>query len=316
MSADKSSLCSCDEHCRTLGDCCVDAHFHCFGAKPEETHMLLPNDSAIANALTTSMKCMPVNFVGRDENGQRQTVSRNYDMIAICPVGSEGDKQCLGIGSVLHATPVCLPRSHLIFKNIYCLLCHGFSKEEAVAFNVETEKYTHFSVPNECKTSADRMQCPKWFQVRGQTCPPYKNPVVIKDTGFTFKNQFCAFTMHADIQCLTYDDQLYSSNLPWTNHTIAVNFMDLLNFKGGNPIERISLGENGNDNRPGFSRVSFNKFDLIQFSWILLFLQATFAIIYVKLFVWTSVSYYVVELHVTASKYYQMSSIKQKPHIV
>ena len=275
MSADKSSLCSCDEHCRTLGDCCVDAHFHCFGAKPGDAHVLLPKeeDPIFSSSIRGSMTCVSlVTMGGINAAGSRPPILRYYNMISSCPVGTSGDVQCSDDDTnVLHATPICLPRLYLIFRNIYCLRCHGFSGEEAVAFSVNLPRCDHwqgelnrsvpletatlldsfwqycgylaqFSLPKVCETTADRMQCPR--DLVEKQCPAYSNPVRIN--GSIYKNQFCAPSIDADIQCLAYNERLYQV-FPGYNTMVFISFRVLLDFSNGYHVGEIEFTDNGNN---------------------------------------------------------------------
>ena len=280
MSANGKSLCSCDNSCRRLGDCCVDAHTHCFGARPDETHMFMPEKG---DSIISSMECQQQPFVGSaKEDGSHGNDLKNYYMISSC-----GDAQCMDVDTDnLHMTPVCLPQFHLIFRNIYCLLCHKYSPENAVAFTLNLFQCSHwpnelnttsfsenttvvnimwktcahiFGIPKECEATAYRMRCPiRWPAVQ-QRCPAYSNPVVFE--GNVYKNQFCITNTDINISCFTHDDHSYN-RLP-IGLNLNFSFIILLDFPSGYPISRIEIAENKTNNHYFISRRDFLKSSVI-----------------------------------------------------
>ena len=272
MVADKTALCSCDEHCRTLGDCCVDAHVHCFGARPDETHMLLPkeNDSTLSHDLTPSMICTMSLY----RNGTDEYILKDYRMVTSCPVGNDGDAKCSDVSTdLLHSSPVCLPQSYLIFRNIYCLRCHGFPQERAVAFELDVlgcyHWYDHMNktsgnatilrsfwkdcgskvvrnIPKACQTTASRMLCPI-KEMPGNTCAAYRNPVTITDTDLVYKNQFCTGNTNQDLKCFAYEQELYETPFMGFGFSFTT-FTVFLDFSHGHPVTTVKkFAEYGKD---------------------------------------------------------------------
>ena len=271
MSANGISMCSCDEFCRMLGDCCVDAHILCFGERPEEVHMLLPNEK---NSIASSMECVKWPYLGvtNAEDGSQNIVIKNYNMISSCPMGSGNDTRCSDIDTdILHFTPVCLLQYQLIFRNIYCLLCHGFPQEQAIAFTLSVTTCSHwhdelnatslsdnatfinklwktcgaiYSVPKQCEAIAERMQCLMRTPLTTKECRAYSNPVVID--GFIYKNQFCIPAKEGKKRC--YVSNGSQLNVPVDGVRVSQSFTILLDFTSGYPVSRIKIAGNGNQN--------------------------------------------------------------------
>ena len=272
MSADGKSLCSCDEYCRQLGDCCVDAHIHCFGARPEETRMLLPLPEEVnpfvSNAVS-SMECQSLTLLeGKNMDGSSQTVRQNYFLISSCPADNADDGMCSDVeADATHSIPVCHPEFDLLFRNIYCLICHGFSPERAVAFtfNVpncvnwfEETNITSFSkmsadvvwdacgllgfssIPKGCEATAARMLCLHGDRAAEQKCSSYSNPVVTGDNALIYKNQFCVPMENINISCLEYD--VYPHAVPVYVGTDFLSSMTIvLDFSSGYPTSMVKI---------------------------------------------------------------------------
>ena len=302
MSADGKSHCSCDEYCRFLGDCCVDSHIHCFGAQAEETHMLLPieDNSTHSNALKASMTCNELSYKGETHgNGWSTILLKKFIMVSSCPTGSAGAGKCIYADTdVMHYTPVCLRQHYLIFRNIFCLRCHGYSEEDAVAFKLSlpmcstlpVEFYiTEFSdnitlannlwkdcgywalnsIPENCEATANRMQCHHINpSVANPNCSGYSNPVVIDNS--VYKNQFCVPEIHTRPRCFEYD------GFPHYVDDIPLSLMILFNFSNGFPAVKIKLTENEYPSYPVVSNDVSNDVDFVQFLAIALFLSHFF----------------------------------------
>ena len=327
MSADGKVLCSCDELCRQLGDCCVDAHIHCFGAKPGETHMLLPLpedvNPFVLNAVS-SMECQQLILMESTyKDGPSKTVLRGYFLISSCPVDN-ADDECSEISSdATHSIPVCLPQFDLLFRNIYCLICHGFSPEEAVAFTfnvpdcvdwLDELNSTSFvrsatsadavwnacgilgfsSVSKGCEATTKRMLCLPGDQTTEQKCPAYSNPVVTDENGLIYKNQFCVPTEDINISCLEYDD--YGHSAP---NYIAGDFLlsitILLDFSSGYPTSTVEISnkngndklhKNGNDQLRLISNGSMQTSTLVQVLLMLAFFVTALEMIFQKVSHW------------------------------
>ena len=272
MTANGKSLCSCDDYCRVFGDCCVDAHIHCFGAVPEETDILLPKKGS---PIVSSMECMGnVYLDDTDEDGSRKIAMKNYLMVASCPQDKGAGERCVdGHFNILHYTPVCLPQLQLIFMNIHCLLCHGFSPENAVAFNLSVSRCSQWpeelnttysydnstyvrtpwkkcvrllSITKRCEATARRMQCP----MIGQNCPAYSNPVIID--GHIYKNQLCIPALISNTRCYANHLNLYNNHATIVGLNISRLFRILLDFTSEYPQCRVTIAEiknhSGNEN--------------------------------------------------------------------
>ena len=131
------SICSCDERCRILGDCCVDAPRECFGAENDVSKNFHPvdNRSWTEFTMTRSMySCRTLQYIPR-----RSTVGifMNNHFIQCCPDKAPYSRECEAnfiYKTLAHRLPVCHPSSSLLLSNRFCAACHGFNFEDTVSF--------------------------------------------------------------------------------------------------------------------------------------------------------------------------------------
>ena len=135
--------CSCDERCRVLGDCCLDADMVCFHSGEGQLQALMPSkaDKEAATIIRKSLECVELNVTVETQSHEvlpRDSVSRlshsvavtkqAFMMISSCPEGHPDAGLCLETQrSPRHAIPVYAPEAHLLFRNYYCAECHGHS---------------------------------------------------------------------------------------------------------------------------------------------------------------------------------------------
>ena len=216
---DNSTHCSCDERCRILGDCCVDAHVLCFGANQADTHMLKPTaeQQGEASILRESMEELVLRVLGV-KYGTNLFVLNNRRMrvVSSCPVETGITETCdkleEGAGKLVL---MCHLGAQLIFINPSCAACHGYPLEELIPFGVHFSTdcltsedlksatiptwcypYAVFEQPPGCEHVVERMTCYGKGDIPGPNkipCRTYSNPVANPKGRHSdvYKNQFC-----------------------------------------------------------------------------------------------------------------------------
>ena len=130
-------VCSCDERCRILGDCCVDAPRECFGAENDSVDNYFPGDDkswAESHQIRDTGMGRSLWFVW--QTSYLRTFM-DYRFISRCPKNVRGSEACefhFKDRTLSRMLPVCHPASGLLFNNRYCAACHGFNVEDTVSF--------------------------------------------------------------------------------------------------------------------------------------------------------------------------------------
>ena len=227
-SGDGRGWCSCDRQCWIIGDCCLDAPLHCFGATNtdiSETHP--PSDTELDDTIV--MRTLMNEPFTIDKITPSLTNVYKVQTIPLLTVAecmfvdhSSGCAQSYEV-SAKHHLPVCHPKLDLIFRNTFCAGCNGFESHEVVSFenwlemcpewlqfNYTMDELFHnkalvdlfystcykmnMLIPEACRSSVSRNhRYHTWPNTDNSTCLHFANPMYIKDLNVKsiFKNQFC-----------------------------------------------------------------------------------------------------------------------------
>ena len=258
------------------------------------------------------MECHKLTLMeGKNMDGSSKTVLQNYFLISSCPVDNADSGMCSNVNAdATRSIPVCLPEFDLLFRNIYCLICHGFSPEEAVAFRFDVPNcvdrfdelnstpfsenksvdvvwdacgiFGLYNIPKQCEATASRMLCLHGDRTAEQKCSAYSNPVAINNVGLVYKNQFCVPVEYANISCLEYN--VYPHGIPiFISGNFLLSVTILLDFSHGYPTSMVKINkETENDSHPVISSGSIPLPILVQAFLGLFFLATDLEIIFEK----------------------------------
>ena len=228
-SGDGRGWCSCDSRCWFLGDCCLDAPLHCFGATKNDISKTQPPadmspDVAVMTALRTLMnEPITIDKITPSRTNLYKVQTIPLLTVAECTL-ADGNNECTSYEvSTKHHLPVCLPQLEMLFRNVFCARCNGFQSHEVVsfenwlevcpewlAFNYNIDELFHnetlvdlfyatchqmkMFIPEACRSSVSRNhRYYTWPNTDAPACLYFANPMYIQDSNVKsiFKNQFC-----------------------------------------------------------------------------------------------------------------------------
>ena len=174
-------ICSCDERCRILGDCCVDAPRECFGAENDWADYFLPGDDKSWKEFQT-IQAFEMRRTLRNIPDMGVYMFLDYRFIDRCPKKAPYSRECefnFLYKTPIHMLPVCHPSSSLLFANRFCAACHGFNFEDTVSFHQRIPVCDQWVALNHTKENlledgTGAYELPKLCSVEWSLFPPTK----------------------------------------------------------------------------------------------------------------------------------------------
>ena len=219
MSAvDDRSMCSCDIHCQSLGDCCVDFSTKCSSLAT----FYVKNQYSTSMHIALRRDISPIN-TNATASASEAYLTTDFRQIISCPESSspsvqEKCTQLVGetfdLGLII---PVCHPKNQLVFANKYCAYCNGYHIKDLVSLellvgissaceehsiaatgktNVSLDRVvqecTNSVIPYITKPCLDSVYRNRaFYSTYSPMCEYYLNPVVDISTSVVSRNKHC-----------------------------------------------------------------------------------------------------------------------------
>ena len=282
--SDRSHFCNCDVRCHVLGDCCPDAHRHCFATVEEDIFWWTPE----AKIIRQSRQCVSMSLAVEVGNNKKFPYWSSHDMLGMivsCPDDTDDGKECRDTeSSLVHGVPVCHAANQLLYRNVWCAKCHGIDPSELHPFQIWLQNCpnvinvsdatgklndpddimppqttcpgdTYYNIPDECASITRRMKCfysTDRVSNLSSPCHLYKNPLsyIQVRRPISFRNQFCVPEEHVDpLTC--YREE--KSDTIMTTSPVRASFAILLSFDDNDPTVSVNLIGEKTDNSPSSS---------------------------------------------------------------
>ena len=127
-------VCSCDESCLYIGDCCFDFLYLCKGGNGLDASLTRQGQIMIMSSFRNKTLCIAQRVQLDMDAGRRIYAIVRFPVIAKCPSNATKSVLVLCEDYGQHKFPTLpeIPVIHqgIIYRNIYCSLCSGVNPEE------------------------------------------------------------------------------------------------------------------------------------------------------------------------------------------